>query len=131
MMTSTFLFRFMSSILALSSFILFIVIEFSRLCCAAAQFSPSSSSVHILYRELPLKKMQELLLVLSQSCLLNCSLFFSIHHQMGEKLWCDCILRYIKKQYWHSSHLIDSDRGVRVPSPLSTTLKKFNWSPSR
>lgn len=54
-LASTFLFRFMSSILALSSFILFIVIEFSRLCCEAAQLSPSSSSVHTLYRELPLK----------------------------------------------------------------------------
>lgn len=27
-------------------------------------------------------------------------------------------------------YLNESDRGVRVPSPLSTTRKKFSWSPS-
>lgn len=27
-------------------------------------------------------------------------------------------------------YLRDSERGVSVPSPRSTTLKKFNWSPS-
>lgn len=32
---------------------------------------------------------------------------------------------------WKPIYLKDSDNGVKVPSPLSTTRKKFNWSPSR
>lgn len=32
---------------------------------------------------------------------------------------------------WKPIYLKDSDNGVRVPSPLSTTRKKFKWSPSR
>lgn len=52
----TFLLRFMSSILALSCLILFMVMEFSRLCRVAAPLSPSSSSAHTLYTALPLKE---------------------------------------------------------------------------
>lgn len=32
---------------------------------------------------------------------------------------------------WKPIYLKVSDNGVKVPSPLSTTRKKFNWSPSR
>ncbi len=54
----TFLLRFIFSILALSSFILLIVMEFSSVCCSEDALSvSSSSSAYTLCTEVPLKHM--------------------------------------------------------------------------
>lgn len=85
----TFLLRFMSSILALRSFILFMVMEFSRLCCAAAQPSPSSSSsAHTLYTEPPLENMSTktfFLLVVSSVALLIATFVSTMSTHSGAK----------------------------------------------